>query len=281
MNLPAEMVSYYGAGREHARLITGAGRLEFLRTLNLIKRHAPKPPAHVLDVGGGAGIYSFELAKQGYVVDLVDAIPIHIEQARANLEGALIHRMEVGDARSLDYPNNSFDLVLLLGPLYHLTDLEDRNKALLEAKRVLRPGGTIIAAAISRYASLFDGYFRGFIKDPVFAQIVDRDLTDGQHHNPTDNPSYFTTTKFHTRRELAAELIEAGLEDVRVFAVEGFGWLIPNLAQLDEAEVGQILKYLEKVESEPELIGTSAHLLGIATKPGESWTASNPSINVH
>src|SRR5204862_445674 len=99
---------------------------------------------------------------------------------------------------------------LLLGPLYHLTEPSDRLAALREAHRVLRGGGIIFAAAISRFASALDGLVRGFLHDEQFVRIVERDLKDGQHRNPTEHPAYFTTAFFHHPDELRAEVEEAG-----------------------------------------------------------------------
>ena len=91
---------------------------------------------------------------------------------------------QVGDARRLPYGDASADAALLLGPLYHLTDRGDRLTALSEARRVLRTGGLVAAAAISRFASTFDGLARGFLADPRFEHVVERDVHDGQHRNP-------------------------------------------------------------------------------------------------
>ena len=104
----------------------------------------------------------------------------------------------------------SADIVLLLGPLYHLVEREDRIAALREAKRILRPAGTVFAAGISRFAPAIDGIVEDLIADPVFRRIVERDLTDGQHRNPTLNPRYFTTAYFHRPEDLLRETEEAG-----------------------------------------------------------------------
>src|SRR5437773_3466782 len=91
----------------------------------------------------------------------------------------------VGDARSLSWNDKTVDAVLLLGPLYHLTARADRIRALTEAHRVLKAPGLLFAVGISRFASTMDGLRSGFLKDAQFADIVDRDLKDGQHRNPT------------------------------------------------------------------------------------------------
>jgi ubiquinone/menaquinone biosynthesis C-methylase UbiE len=160
-------LAHYEEGIEKERLFgEGAGRLEYLRTRELLARYLPPPAATVLDVGGGAGAYSLPLAKEGYSVNLVDPVPLHVEQAAAasatQTEAPLVG-LEVGDARSLSQEDENVDAVLLLGPLYHLTLRDDRIRALREAWRVVRPGGVVVVAAISRFASTIDGLLRGFL----------------------------------------------------------------------------------------------------------------------
>jgi ubiquinone/menaquinone biosynthesis C-methylase UbiE len=134
--LPEEMRAYYDSGAEKSRL-QGAGKLESLRTKNIILRNLPSKKLIVLDVGGGPGHYSFWLSGMGHRVGLVDPVPLHISQARrANTVGrSKLTSMAVGDARKLDLPDESVDVVLLLGPLYHLTSPKDRLRALSEAPR--------------------------------------------------------------------------------------------------------------------------------------------------
>jgi ubiquinone/menaquinone biosynthesis C-methylase UbiE len=155
-SLDTNIHRYYAQGREHSRLSQGENRLEHLRTQELLTRYLPKPPATIYDVGGGAGVYALWLAEQGYDVHLLDAMPLHIEQAlqAAKELGSTLKDAVVGDARHLPYPDSSADAVLLLGPLYHLTKREDRLQALDEVKRVLKSGGLLFAAAINRLTSI-------------------------------------------------------------------------------------------------------------------------------
>lgn len=268
----SSMREHYDQGVEEGRLQAGMGALERLRTMDILSRVLPKAPAAILDIGGGPGVYSGLLAQQGYSVDLIDFMPLHVEQANEifrRLGLTALARAEQGDARELKRPDASVDAALLLGPLYHLTERKDRIKSLQEALRVMKPGAVLAAAGVSRFASLMDGYSSGFIDDPVFQEVVLADLMTGQHRNPNNTPGYFTTAFLHHPDELRAELTEAGFSEVRVLAVEGPHWLIPPVGKhIDDSERRErLLTLLRIVETEPTLLGASAHLLGVAVKP--------------
>ncbi|HEU5430890.1 MAG TPA: class I SAM-dependent methyltransferase, partial [Thermomicrobiales bacterium] len=189
-----EISAHYAEGREQDRLLDGGDHLELVRTRELLTRFLPSPPADVLDVGGGAGVYSSWLARLGYRVLLVDPMPLHVAQAQAAAAAQpdAPFAATLGDARALAQPDASADAVLLLGPLYHLIERADRVQALREARRVARPDGVVIAAAISRFASLLDGMQAGWLDDPAFIPIYTGGLRDGQHRNPTRDPRWFT-----------------------------------------------------------------------------------------
>jgi SAM-dependent methyltransferase len=264
--------AYYDRAPEESRLETGAFRLEELRSRELILRHAPELPAVVLDVGGAAGVYAFWLAERGYDVRLFDAVPRLVDVARKRNEHAP-HRLtscSVADARALPQPNESAELVLLLGPLYHLVHEHDRQTALSEVIRVLRPGGVLIAAGISRFASALDGLARELLGDAEFSRIVERDLLDGHHDNPTQRLDYFTTAYFHRPEDLRREVIDAGFEVEGLYGVEGPGWIFPDVVErLNDPERREIiLRVARMVESEPSVLGCSAHLIVVGRKSG-------------
>jgi ubiquinone/menaquinone biosynthesis C-methylase UbiE len=264
-SLEPEIAAYYEQGLEPERLATGAGRLELVRTQELLARHLPDPPATVLDVGGAAGVHAIPLAEQGYEVRLVDPMPSLVEQARADAErrGVRLADATVGDARLLPAADASADAVLLLGPLYHLTERAERLAALREARRVLRPGGVVAAAAISRFASTWDGLIKGFLVDPAFEAIVERTLGDGQHRNPTGDPRWFTTAYFHLPEELREEVAEAGFETEGPIAVEGPGQFLTDLDDWldDPTRRGALLRAVERIESDPSVAGATGHML--------------------
>ena len=174
--LSEEASAHYLEGREHERLLSPHGRLEFERSKDILLRNLFKSPAKILDLGGGTGHYSFWLANLGYEVHLVDAMESHIEAAKRLVQSCTLASISVGDARATRFGDESFDVVLMFGPLYHLVEKRDRAKALMEANRVLKPGGKIFAVCISKFASTYDGYFRGLIDDPMFQEIVKNDI---------------------------------------------------------------------------------------------------------
>ena len=269
--LDRAVLQFYDRTPEESRLEQGAFLLESIRTRDLIERHVPPPPATVLDVGGAAGAYALWLADAGYSVHLIDAAPRLVAEAARRSAGhdRPLASCRVGDARRLDVPDRSVDVVLLLGPLYHLTDAADRARALTEARRVLQPGGSLFAAAISRCASALDGLSRDLLGDPRFSAIVETDLRSGQHRNPTERPDYFTTAYFHRPEELGEEVRAAGLGLVRVYGIEGPGWILPDLAGrlADPQRRAELLQVARLLESEPSILGGSAHLLAVATAP--------------
>lgn len=264
------LLEHYTNGQEVLRLDRSVGQLELMRTQEILMRHLPAAPARVLDVGGGPGRYAVWLAGLGYDVQLLDLVPLHVEQARGAFAGEQLAnaRADVGDARELPFATATQDVVLLLGPLYHLQSGADRARALAEAARVLRPGGVFCAAAISRYASLLDGFSRALVRDPVFIELMERDLATGAHDNPSDQPDYFTTAYLHHPDELAAELESAGFQGVDVLAVEGPFWCMQRFDELwsDATIRERMLHYLRQLERERSLLGVSAHLLAVGRK---------------
>ncbi|MET8151778.1 class I SAM-dependent methyltransferase [Actinoplanes sp. NPDC049668] len=263
--LSPEILEYYEHGGEHERLSAGTGRLEFLRTWDLLTRALPPAPARVLDVGGATGVYAGPLARAGYAVHVIDPVPEHVAAA-AVLDGVTA---TLGDARDLPEPDAGADAVLLLGPLYHLPDRADRVAAWREAARAVRPGGVVAGAVISRFASLLDGVAKGYFAEPEFVSIVERALRDGVHRNDGAVPRWFTSAYFHHPEEPAAEAAEAGLTGVRTVAVEGPVWMTgARLTEFlaDPRLTGIMLDMLRRIEDEPSLLGASSHLLTIATR---------------
>jgi ubiquinone/menaquinone biosynthesis C-methylase UbiE len=269
---PSPLAPFYALGQERDRLFRGGERnLELTRTLELLDRFLPPAPARLIDVGGGPGAYAAIWAEAGYDVHLYDLLDLHVRQAQQAADAQPGHPFTaaVADARSVPEPDASADVVVLLGPLYHLTEQAHRDAALAEAWRVLKPGGVVAAVGISRFAALLDGLWQGWLSDPVFRAIAERNLVDGQHRNPdaARYPHWFTTAYFHLPEELTGEVRGAGFEAVSLYGIEGPGHLMQeHWSDPDRRE--QMLFAARAVESEPSMSGLSSHMLAIGTKPG-------------
>jgi ubiquinone/menaquinone biosynthesis C-methylase UbiE len=147
---------YYNENAEHEWLRLENDRVEFAITVRALNEYLPAPPRRVLDIGGGPGRYSIELARRGHIVTLADFSPAELAIARSRADEADVQlRMVECDARDLSrFADKSLDVVLMMGPLYHLLDADERKQAIAEAKRVLVPGGRFFAAYITRTAVL-------------------------------------------------------------------------------------------------------------------------------
>jgi SAM-dependent methyltransferase len=272
MDLGADILAHYALGVERDRLTTW-GRLEAARTWELLRRFLPEAPAAVLDVGGAEGAYALPLARGGYRVRLVDPVPQHVDAARAHSAAqpnAPLAGADVGDARDLSMiADHSVDAVVMLGPLYHLTALEDRARALAEARRVLRSRGVLLAAAISRFASALDGLRTQAIHNPTFEAIVEADLENGVVSKPEveSRPEWFTLAYFHRPEDLRREVAQAVLVDIEVLPVEGPVLVEDESIFADPDRRAAVLRTIERLESEPSLLGASQHLMAIAAAP--------------
>ena len=270
--LSDEILSFYRETQESERLTNDVrGQIEFARTQEIIIRYLPKPPAVVLDIGGGSGPYACWLAKAGYEVHLVDPVDLHIEQAKAASDQQPEHpiaSISLGDARELRFSSGAADAVLLLGPLYHLIEKSERLLALREAYRVLQNGGVMVAAGISRFASLLDFFCKDRLGNSVSRDIVQQDLETGYHRNPTENLEFFTDAYLHRPDELRSELIEVGFQHQATLAVQGPTWLFESVKSYwsDPDQRTAVLDLIRKVEAEPSILGMSSHILAIGRK---------------
>lgn len=274
---PAErgaLHAYYERGDELDRLVAGVGVVEFARTKEILLEHFPDQPAVVADIGGGPGRYALWLAELGFRVHLRDVVPLHIDQAREAAEH--IHAADaidaidaaVGDALDVDLGDASVDVTLLLGPLYHLPERRDRLRALAEARRIVRPGGLVAVAAISRWAARLHGVLadRLYVERPDALDRLPAAERSG-HFRPL-HPGSFTGFA-HRPRQLAAEIRAAGLELIDLVNVEGPTALLTDIDQrmADPHHAAVVLDTARAVQRIPELLGTGPHLMAIARRP--------------
>jgi SAM-dependent methyltransferase len=173
--------------------------------------------------------------------------------------------VRLGVAADLPADNSSVDAVLLMGPLYHLVDRADRIAALVEARRVLRPGGRLLAEVISRHAWVLDASVKGLLDSPGILADLARSVETGLSQDPATMADGAFWAYFHRPDELRQELGEAGFTDVDLVAVEGYAWLLGDL-ETRMADPEPLLQAVRLTESEPSMLGCSAHVIGVAQR---------------
>jgi SAM-dependent methyltransferase len=267
----AALRAYYDRGMERDRLTGGRGTLEFARTAEIVAAGLPAAPAVIADIGGGPGRYALWLASLGYQVEHRDLMPLHVEQLAADTAGLAGVRTAVGDARDLDLPDASADAVLLLGPLYHLTDRADRIRALRECARIVRPGGPVFAAVISRWAARIDGMLRERIHHAYPEALAMIGEIDRTGLLPPFREGGFPAF-CHRPGDLRDELTEAGLTVADLVSVEGPAFIVGDLDErmADPAERDVVLGVARAIERVPELLGFGPHLLATAIRSADS-----------
>jgi len=263
----AALRAYYERGMERERLSDGRGDLEFSRTAEIVLRRLPAAPAVVADIGGGPGRYALWLASLGYRVEHRDLMPLHVEQLMADAAEMPGIHSAVGDVRDLDLPGASVDAVVLLGPLYHLTDRAERVRALRECARIVRPGGAVFAAAITRWAARIDGMLRErlYLTTPAVTDLIDE--VDRTGMLPPLQEGGFTAF-CHRPAELREEMAEAGLTVMDLVSVEGPAYILGDLdaRMADPVDRSVVLGVARAIERIPELIGFGPHLIATGVR---------------
>ena len=271
----------YNAGIERDRLRTGIGILEFERTKEILLEKLPKPPAVIYDIGGAYGEYAWWLASLGYTVHLFDLSETHIAMSAelaAEYPGTKLASAVVCDARSVPRPDASADAVLLMGPLYSITEYEERILAIKESHRLLKDDGLLFSAALTPYSVLVprialyhidDTKKRREQEDPSVIAIIERALEDGCYENPEKRiASGLGSSHLHTAKALREELLRGGFDTDSVHGVMGGAWLAPNLdALLENPETKEVLmKTIRMLDTHEEIIGLSGHMLAVSRK---------------
>ncbi|MBE6023274.1 MAG: methyltransferase domain-containing protein [Cellulosilyticum sp.] len=266
-----EVYEFYSGGAELGRLERGLGRIEFERSKELIMRHLPQKKCIIYDIGGGIGVYSAWLAKMGHEVHLLDFVKESIGYAKHHYKNQFI--AEVCDARCLNRMDNSADVVLLMGPLYHLQNQTERKRVLEEAKRVLKKDGVLIVTGISKFSSTTwalstYGKENNYLDDEVYREMIDRELKTGVHIRPEQYPYLISQSYFHTVKGLRDEMKGAGINVLHQYPIEGIIWFTPELNQKWEDDKSQkiLLDIIRKTETEESTIGMSPHFMIVGKK---------------
>lgn len=255
--------AYYTTHDEQSRLGSRHGSVEFLTTVRYIERYLT-PGVRICEIGTGTGRYAHYFAQKGYPVDAVELIEHNIEVFNSLTQPGELVTVQQGDARDLGFiADNSYDITLLLGPMYHLYTEADQRKALAEAIRVTRPGGVVFTAYCMNDATVICFLFqREGIKDPHFRALVDFD-TFKCSSNPEDLFALY-------RREE----IDALMRDLPVTRLHFIGtdmatnYMRPTVDAMEDETFGEYLRYHFAICERADMVGASHHTLDVFRKEG-------------
>ena len=254
------VLAFYEEGREYNRLRTDIGLIEFERSKEILLENLPTPPAVIYDIGGAYGEYSWWLASLGYEVHLFDLSETNIKMSKKlakEYPGCSLAASEVCDARKVPRADNSADAVLLMGPLYHITDYEERIRAIRESFRLLKKGGVLFSAALTPYSVLLD-------KLTVYSP-------EGGSYLENPNKEVYSglgSSHLHTAKALKAELKVGGFSDSVVHGVMGGAWLAHNIDELwkNEKSKNALMNTVRLLDTHEEIIGLSCHLIAVSKR---------------
>lgn len=257
------LTDFYSQYDEDARLCSPHGSVEFLTTMRYIEKYL-KPGCRVLEIGAGTGRYSHALARQGYTVDAVELVEHNIEVFRQNTRPGENVTVRQGNALDLSaFAEGTYDITLLLGPLYHLYCTEDKRQALREALRVTRPGGIIFAAYVISDGCLVDeGFFHQSID---VADYLRRGLLDPVTFAATSGPK--DLFELVRKEEVDALMVPLPAKRLHYVAADGCALLLRDALDRMDPELFKLyLAYHFAVCEHADLVGITSHALDIFQK---------------
>lgn len=257
------LIDFYSNYDEDNRLLLKHGSVEFLTTMRYIEKYI-QPDSRILEIGAGTGRYSHTLARRGYTVDAVELVEHNIEVFRKNTQPQENITVTQGNALDLSaFPDNKYDITLILGPLYHLYSAEDKQQALGEAIRVTKPGGVIFAAYVISDGCLIDeGFMRGKFN---VAEYIKNGMLDPETFAASSEPKDLFEL---VRKEDIDELMSAfSTTRLHYVASDGSALLLRDVIdKMDNDTFEVYLKYHFAVCERADLAGITSHALDIFRK---------------
>ncbi len=252
---------HYNKHPEDLRLLRRHGIVEFETTMHHLHRFL-HPGVHLLDIGAGTGRYTSALMKQGYEVKAVELVKRNIDVFLKREPNADVVQ---GDARSMPFlPDDSADITLLLGPLYHLIGDEEKLKALSEAKRVTKPGGLIFVAYLMNEYSILSYCF----DEDRIGGLMERGAVDEDFHIQASADELYDYVRLEDIDRLDHE---AGLERVTIFSPDGpADYMRTRLNQMSDDTFARFIDYQKRVSERSDLMGAGSHVVDVVTFANET-----------
>lgn len=253
--------NYYDNHDEDGRLLPKRGQVEYLTTMNYIERYL-FPGARVCEIGAGTGRYSHAVARAGYRVDAVELVPRNIDIFRANAQPDERISITQGDARDLPFlKDDTYDVTLLLGPMYHLFTQADKLRALTEALRVTKPGGVLMTAYCMADASILQyGFIQGNIHNLIGIGLVDP-MTFRASSRPED------IFELHRKEDIGFLMAGFPAERLHYVATDLYTrHMQETVDAMDDETFALYMRYHLSICERADMVGLTNHSLDIQRK---------------
>ena len=261
METLALLTKFYESYDEESRLLSRHGSVEFLTTMRYIEKYL-QPGMRILEIGAATGRYSHTLARQGYAVDAVELVQHNVDIFNSLTQPGEIITIRQGDARDLSaFADESYDMVLLLGPMYHLFTEADQHKALSEALRVTKKDGVLFTAYCGNDATMVCYCFaREMLREPRYQSLVDP-VTFMAAADPSE------TFALYRREDVEALMASYPVTRLHFVGSDMFtNYMRDTVDSWDDEFFDLYLRYHFAICERPDLVGASHHFLAICRK---------------
>jgi 2-polyprenyl-3-methyl-5-hydroxy-6-metoxy-1,4-benzoquinol methylase len=255
------LTEHYSNYNEEDRLKSRHGQVEFLTTMKYIEKYL-KQGMRILEVGAGTGIYSLTFAELGYEVDAIELVDHNINILKSKIRPN--HKINVKQGNAIDlsyYENNTFDITLVLGPMYHLFEEEDKKKVITEAIRVTKPGGVIfVAYCINEGTMIMWGFMQGNILNAIEKGMIDLD-----RYKCISEPALLF--EMHRKEDIEALMSQFDIQPLHYIATDlATNFMRPTIDAMDDKLFATYLDYHFKICERGDLVGATHHSLDIFQK---------------
>lgn len=245
---------------EEARLLSRHGQVEFLTTIRYVEQYLEKSNK-IIEIGAATGRYSHYFAQKGFEVDAVELVEHNIEIFKSKTKPEEKITIRQGNALDLsEFEDNTYDITLLLGPMYHLYTVEEQKKALAEAIRVTKPDGFVFVAYC-----MYDPSIVGQFKRNAMQKLIDMGL-----FNPETLEAYFTPEgifKLYTVDEIKELTSDSPAERIKLISADGYAnHMAETIDAMDDETFDLFLRYHFSTCERQDLMGNSHHTLDILRK---------------
>ena len=255
------LTAFYSNYDEEGRLLSRHGSVEYLTTMRYIEKYL-RPGMRILEIGAATGRYSHTLARMGYAVDAVELVQHNIDIFNTLTQPGEKISIRQGDARELSFlEDEQYDIVLLLGPMYHLFTQKDQKLALSEALQVTKKGGIMMVAYCGNEATMVQYCFgRGMLKEEKYRKLVDP-VTFKAASDPAE------LFELYRREDIDALMVDFPTERLHYVGTDmATNYMRPVIDEMDEELFEMYLRYHFAICERPDCVGVSHHILDIHRK---------------